>query len=71
MRYSIVIEPSASGYSAYAPDLPGCAATGSTLEEVQHQMREAVAFHIEGLRQEGLEIPAATSLVAYVEVVAA
>ena len=68
MKYSIVIEPSATGYSAYAPDLPGCAATGPTLEAVQRNMREAVAFHIEGLREEGAEIPSPSSLVAYVEV---
>lgn len=70
MKYSILIEPTATGFAAYAPDLPGCIATGASLEEVQRNMREAVAFHIDGLRLDGVEVPAPTSLVAYVEVAA-
>jgi len=69
MRYAIVIEQADSNYSAYAPDVPGCVATGATLEEVQQAMQEALAFHLEGLREEGLPIPQ-PSTVAYVEVAA-
>jgi predicted RNase H-like HicB family nuclease len=69
MRYAIVIEQADGNYSAYAPDVPGCVATGATLEEVQQAMQEALAFHLEGLREEGLPIPQ-PSTVAYVEVAA-
>jgi predicted RNase H-like HicB family nuclease len=69
MRYAIVIEQANDNYSAYAPDVPGCVATGATLEEVQQAMQEALAFHLEGLREEGLPIPP-PSTVAYVEVAA-
>jgi len=54
MRYAIVIEKTPNNYSAYPPDLPGCAATGATLAEVQQQIKEAIEFHLEGLREEGL-----------------
>ncbi len=53
MRYAIVIEKTPNNYSAYPPDLPGCAATGATLAEVQQQIKEAIEFHLEGLREEG------------------
>ena len=69
MRYAIVIEQADGNYSAYAPDVPGCVATGATLEEVQQAMQAALAFHLEGLREEGLSIPP-PSTVAYVEVAA-
>lgn len=49
MKYLIVIEKSETGYSAYSPDLPGCASTGQTLEETEQNMREAIAFHVDGL----------------------
>jgi predicted RNase H-like HicB family nuclease len=49
-KYLIVIEPTKTGFSAYSPDLPGCVSTGRTREEVEQNMREAIAFHIEGLR---------------------
>lgn len=68
MKYLIVIEKTATGYSAYSPDLPGCVSTGDTLEETERNMREAVEFHIEGLRLEGLEIPYPSSSPSYVEV---
>jgi predicted RNase H-like HicB family nuclease len=68
MRYVIVIEQTDSNYSAYAPDVPGCVATGATIEEVQQAMQEALIFHLEGLREEGLPIPQ-PSTVAYVDVV--
>jgi predicted RNase H-like HicB family nuclease len=67
MKYAVIIEAGEHNYSAYVPDLPGCIATGKTLEEVTRCMREAIAFHIEGLREEGLPIPPATSLCEYVE----
>nr|WP_293336538.1 type II toxin-antitoxin system HicB family antitoxin [Microcoleus sp. CAWBG58] len=68
MRYAIVIEKTPNNYSAYAPDLPGCAATGATLAEVQQQIKEAIEFHLEGLREEGLPIPETTTISDYVEV---
>ncbi len=57
MTYAVVIEPTDAGFSAYAPDLPGCVATGTTQEDVARQMQEAIAFHLNGLEQEGLPIP--------------
>jgi predicted RNase H-like HicB family nuclease len=70
MRYAIVIEKAASNYSAYVPDLPGCVATGATVEEVEAQIREAIAFHVEGLREDGLPVPAPASRVEYVDIAA-
>ncbi|KOP27617.1 hypothetical protein AMR41_04330 [Hapalosiphon sp. MRB220] len=67
MRYAIVIERADGNYSAYVPDLPGCVATGLTLEEVEEQIREAITFHLEGLREDGLPIPEPTTLCEYVE----
>lgn len=57
MRYVAVYERTATGYSAYVPDLPGCIATGSTREEVEHNLRGAIALHLEGLKADGLPIP--------------
>jgi len=57
MRYAVVYEHSARGYSAYVPDLPGCVATGRTRSEVAERVRQAIALHIEGLRREGLSVP--------------
>jgi predicted RNase H-like HicB family nuclease len=68
MRYAVVIEQAANNYSAYVPDLPGCIATGATLEEVELQIREALEFHIEGLRQDGIPIPPPSSRVEYVNI---
>jgi len=70
MRYAAVIEKAQSNYSAYIPDLPGCVATGSTLEEAEKEIREAIEFHIEGMRQDGEPIPQPRSSVEYVEVAA-
>jgi predicted RNase H-like HicB family nuclease len=67
-KYLIVIEEAGSGYSAFSPDLEGCVATGRTREEVERHMREAIAFHLEGLRLEGLEVPQPHTYSAYVEV---
>jgi len=67
-RYLIVIEETCTGYSAYSPDLPGCVATGWSNEEVKQNMREAIEFHLEGLRLEGYEIPEPHSSSTYIEV---
>ena len=67
MRYAIVIEKADGNYSAYVPDLPGCVATGVTVEAVEAEMREALRFHIEGLKADGLAIPAPTSIADYIE----
>ena len=68
MQYLIVIEKTASGYSAYSPDLDGCVATGSTKQEVEQNMREAIEFHVEGLHQEGYSVPQPSSYSTYVDV---
>jgi predicted RNase H-like HicB family nuclease len=67
MRYAIVIEKAKRNYSAFVPDLPGCVATGATVKETESNIREAIRFHIEGLRQDGLPVPAPTSICEYVE----
>jgi predicted RNase H-like HicB family nuclease len=67
MKYAVIIEAGERNYSAYVPDLPGCIATSKTLGEVKQAIREAIVFHLEGLREEGLPIPPATSLCEYVE----
>jgi predicted RNase H-like HicB family nuclease len=67
MKYAVIVEQGDTSYGAYVPDLPGCVAVGETLEEVQRLIREAIAFHIEGLREEGLPVPPPTSLCEYVE----
>ena len=61
MRYAIVIEKTESNYSAYVPDLPGCVATGSTIEEVEQLIREAICFHLEGLKEDGISFPTAAT----------
>jgi predicted RNase H-like HicB family nuclease len=68
MKYLIIFEKTKTGYSAYLPDLPGCVTTGSTQEETEQNIREAIEFHLEGLKLEGLEIPQPSSSSAYVEV---
>ena len=70
MKYAVVIEKAESNFSAFVPDLPGCVATGSTIEEVEEQIREAIEFHIEDMKQEGEEIPQPKSSVEYIEVAA-
>ncbi len=65
-----MIEPSETGYSAFSPDLEGCVATGATPEEVEKRMHEAIEFHIEGLRAEGLEVPKPKTRGTYVTVAA-
>ena len=68
MKYLIVSEQTSSGYSAYSPDLPGCITTGGTKDEVQREMKAAIAFHLDGLREEGLAIPEPHSTSSYVEI---
>jgi predicted RNase H-like HicB family nuclease len=69
-RYLIVIEETPTGFSAYSPDIAGCIATGSTRQDVERNMREAIEFHIDGLREEGAAVPTPSSSAAYVEVAA-
>jgi predicted RNase H-like HicB family nuclease len=68
MRYAIVIEKAGNNFSAYVPDLPGCVATGATLDDVEAEIRDAIEFHLEGLREDGQPIPAPQSKVDYVDV---
>jgi predicted RNase H-like HicB family nuclease len=70
MRYAIVIENAGSNYSAYVPDLPGCIATGATVEEVEREIREAIGFHLEGLREDGMAPTPPSSAVRYVDIAA-
>ncbi len=67
-RYAIVIEKAESNYAAYVPDLPGCIATGATVEETERLLREAIELHVEGMREDGLPVPEPSSQVEYVEV---
>ena len=67
MRYAIVIEKANGNYSAYVPDLPGCVASGDTVEAVEREIQAAIRFHIEGLRADGLDVPSPTSIAEYVE----
>ena len=69
-RYLIILEATETGFSAYSPDVPGCVATGKTREDVEAKMREAIGFHIEGLREEGVPVPAPSAVAAYVDVAA-
>lgn len=67
MRYLIVVEQTTTGFSAYSPDLDGCVATGATRDEVEREMSEAIAFHIKGMREEGLLAPSPRTYATYVE----
>jgi predicted RNase H-like HicB family nuclease len=71
MRYAVIIEEGENSFGAYVPDLPGCAAAAETREELLKLIREAIDFHIEGLREDGLPVPEPSSSVEYVEVRAA
>jgi len=70
MRYAIVIEKTDTNFAAYVPDLPGCIATGATIEETERSIQTAIKFHLDGLREDGIPIPAPSSQVEYVEVAA-
>ncbi len=67
MRYAVVIERSEGNYSAYVPDLPGCVATGSSVPDVEREIRDAIRFHIDGLRADGLPVPSPSSVIEYVD----
>ena len=68
MQYGIVIEKTQGNYSAYVPDHPGCVTTGDTITEVEDRFREAIRFHIEGLREDGSPIPAPSEICKLVEI---
>jgi predicted RNase H-like HicB family nuclease len=67
MRYAVVIEKTGNDFGAYVPDLPGCVAVSDSLEEVERMIRDAIQFHIEGLKEDGLPIPPALTLCEYVD----
>mgnify|MGYP005836577491 CR=1 FL=1 len=67
MRYAVVIEKAERNYSGYVPDLPGCIATGMTPEDVEREIKAAIAFHIEGLREDGLPVPEPCATLTYVD----
>lgn len=69
-RYLIILEPTDSGFSAYSPDLPGCVSTGSTRADVEANMREAIQFHLAGLREDGQPVPPPHTVATYAEVAA-
>jgi predicted RNase H-like HicB family nuclease len=68
LKYAIVIEKAENNYSAYVPDLPGCVATGGSIEETEAEIRAAIEFHLQGIREDGLPIPVPQSKVEYVDV---
>ena len=70
MRYAVVIEQAEGNYSAYVPDLPGCVATGATINEIESSIREAIEFHIEGMKEDDLPIPLPSSQVEYIDIAA-
>ncbi len=70
MKYAVVIENCGTNYSAYVPDLPGCVATGATVEETEKHIREAIEFHLDGMREDGTPVPPPSSRVDYIEVAA-
>ena len=67
-RYAIVVEKAESNYAAYVPDLPGCVATGETVEATERLLREAIEIHVQGLAEDGLPIPEPSSVVDYLDV---
>ncbi len=67
-KYAVVIEAADGNYSAYVPDLPGCVAVGDTVDEVEEMIREAIAFHLEGMQLNGENIPQPSSIYQYVEI---
>ncbi|MBV8821575.1 MAG: type II toxin-antitoxin system HicB family antitoxin [Ktedonobacteraceae bacterium] len=67
-RFLIIIEQGEHNYSAYVPDLPGCIATGRTLQEVEQNMREAIALHVQGMLEDGEPIPVSQTIAEYVDI---
>jgi predicted RNase H-like HicB family nuclease len=70
VRYAVIIEKGPESYGAYVPDLPGCVAAGATRDEVMTLIQEAMTFHIEGLKEEGLPVPPPSSVVEFIDVAA-
>lgn len=70
-RYAVVFERSRTGYAAYVPDLPGCVAAAVTLEETEELIREAIGLHLDGMREDGDDIPSPTTVAEMIEVPAA
>ena len=70
MRWAIVIEGARGNYGTYVPDLPGCVTTSDTLDEIRALIREAIEFHLDGMREDGTDVPEPTTRVTYVEVAA-
>jgi predicted RNase H-like HicB family nuclease len=68
MKFTIIIEPTATGFSGYSPDIPGCGAAGSTIEETKQNLKEAILFHLEGLKEQGEPWPTPTSQADYIEI---
>ncbi len=69
-KYLIIVEKTGTGYSAFSPDVPGCGSTGTTKDEVERNIQEAIEFHLEGLRQEGYQVPEPTTYSSYIEIAA-
>ena len=69
-KYLIIVETTETGYSAFSPDVPGCGSTGTTKDEVERNIQEAIEFHLEGLRQEGYELPEPTTYSSYIDIAA-
>lgn len=67
MKYGVVIEKGSNNYSAYVPDLPGCIATGESIDEVETLIRDGIRFHIEGLIEDGLPVPQPSTILEYVD----
>jgi predicted RNase H-like HicB family nuclease len=67
MRYAVVIEKAKGNYSAYVPDLPGCVATGESIAAVEQEIRDAIRFHIDGLKADGLPVPGPSSIAEYID----
>lgn len=67
MRFAVVIERAENNFSAYVPDLPGCVATGASIDEVEQNTREAIRFHLDGMREDGLPVPEPSSVCEYIE----
>lgn len=67
MKYAVVIEKTEKGHSAYVPDLPGCVATGATVEKAEREIRKAIRFHLDGLKEDGLPVPKPATVCEYIE----
>ena len=69
-KYLIIVEKTETGYSAFSPDVPGCGSTGETKDDVERNIQEAIEFHLDGLRQEGYDIPEPTTYSSYIDIAA-